>query len=147
MEQKDNKTDILSDVLNTEYVDEESPTEVIETARSNLAVLAGDSETDADFEYARENLMKMIEKGNIAIDGILQLAKESESPRTYEVAAGLIKTMTEANKDLLGLRKQKKELQKDDAPKQTNTTNNNLFVGSTSELAKMLKTKRGEIDG
>lgn len=147
MEQKDNKTDILSDVLNTEYVDEESPTEVIETARNNLAVLAGDSETDADFEYARENLMKMIEKGNIAIDGILQLAKESESPRTYEVAAGLIKTMTEANKDLLGLRKQKKELQKDDAPKQTNTTNNNLFVGSTSELAKMLKTKRGEIDG
>ena len=147
MEQKDNKTDILSDVLNTEYVDEESSTEVIETARSNLAVLAGDSETDADFEYARENLMKMIEKGNIAIDGILQLAKESESPRTYEVAAGLIKTMTEANKDLLGLRKQKKELQKDDAPKQTNTTNNNLFVGSTSELAKMLKTKRGEIDG
>ena len=147
MEQKDNKTDILSDVLNTEYVDEESPTDVIETARSNLAVLAGDSETDADFEYARENLMKMIEKGNIAIDGILQLAKESESPRTYEVAAGLIKTMTEANKDLLGLRKQKKELQKDNAPKQTNTTNNNLFVGSTSELAKMLKTKRGEIDG
>lgn len=147
MEQKDNKTDILSDVLNTEYVDEESSTEVIETARSNLAVLAGDSETDADFEYARENLMKMIEKGNIAIDGILQLAKESESPRTYEVAAGLIKTMTEANKDLLGLRKQKKELQKDDAPKQTNTTNNNLFVGSTSDLAKMLKSKRGEIDG
>jgi len=89
----------------------------------------------------------MIEKGNIAIDGILMLAKESESPRTYEVAAQLIKTMTEANKDLLSLRKQKRELEKEEPAKQNNTTNNNLFIGSTAELAKMLKSKRGEIDG
>lgn len=142
MEQKEHKVDILSDVLNTEYVEEEKY-EVIEAqAEKSLAVISDDSSTDEDFEYARDNLKGMIEKGNIAIDGILQLAKESESPRTYEVAAQLIKTMTEANKDLLGLRKQKKELQKDDKPKQTNTTNNNLFVGSTADLAKMLKAKR-----
>jgi hypothetical protein len=144
MEQKDHKTDILSEVLNTEYIEAETYEVVEAEAEKNLAVLASDDATDEDFEYARTNLMSMIEKGNLAIDGILQLARESESPRTYEVAAGLIKTMTEANKDLLNLRKQKKELQKDDAPKQNNTTNNNLFVGSTSELAKMLKQKRDE---
>jgi hypothetical protein len=144
MEQKDHKVDILSEVLNTEYIEAETYEVVEAEAEKNLAVLASDDATDEDFEYARTNLMSMIEKGNLAIDGILQLARESESPRTYEVAAGLIKTMTEANKDLLNLRKQKKELQKDDAPKQNNTTNNNLFVGSTSELAKMLKQKRDE---
>lgn len=143
MEQNEPKVSKLSDVLDTEY--EEQTYEVIEqTAKKDLAILASEDATDADFEYARENLKDMIEKGNLAIDGILALAKESESPRTYEVAAQLIKTMTEANKDLLQLRKQKKELQKDDAPKQNNTTNNNLFVGSTSELAKMLKQKRDE---
>lgn len=146
MEQKEPKVDRLSDVLDTEY--EEQTYEVIEaTAKQDLAIMASEDATDADFEYARDNLKGMIEKGNIAIDGILALAKESESPRTYEVAAQLIKTMTEANKDLLNLRKQKKDLQKEDAPKQNNTTNNNLFVGSTSELAKMLKAKKGELDG
>jgi hypothetical protein len=146
MEQNEPKVDKLSDVLDTEY--EEQTYEVIEaTAKQDLAVMASEDATDADFEYARDNLKGMIEKGNIAIDGILALAKESESPRTYEVAAQLIKTMTEANKDLLNLRKQKKDLQKEDAPKQNNTTNNNLFVGSTSELAKMLKAKKGELDG
>jgi hypothetical protein len=144
MEPKEPKVDILSDVLNTEYVEEEK-FEVIEAqAEKSLAVISDDNSTDEDFEYARENLKDMIEKGNMAIDGILNLAKESESPRTYEVAAQLIKTMAEANKDLLGLRKQKKELQKDDTPKQNNTTNNNLFVGSTADLAKMLKAKREE---
>lgn len=146
MEQNEPKVDKLSDVLDTEY--EEQTYEVIEaTAKQDLAIMASEDATDADFEYARDNLKGMIEKGNIAIDGILALAKESESPRTYEVAAQLIKTMTEANKDLLNLRKQKKDLQKEDAPKQNNTTNNNLFVGSTSELAKMLKAKKGELDG
>lgn len=146
MEQNEPKVSKLSEVLDTDY--EEQTYEVIEaSAKKDLAVLASDDATDADFEYARENLKDMIEKGNLAIDGILALAKESESPRTYEVAAQLIKTMTEANKDLLGLRKQKKELQKDDAPRQNNTTNNNLFVGSTSDLAKMLKQKKGELDG
>jgi len=146
MEQNEPKVSKLSEVLDTDY--EEQTYEVIEaSAKKDLAVLASEDATDADFEYARENLKDMIEKGNLAIDGILALAKESESPRTYEVAAQLIKTMTEANKDLLNLRKQKKELQKEDGPKQNNTTNNNLFVGSTSELAKMLKAKKGEIDG
>lgn len=146
MEQNEPKVSKLSEVLDTDY--EEQTYEVIEaSAKKDLAVLASDDATDADFEYARENLKDMIEKGNLAIDGILALAKESESPRTYEVAAQLIKTMTEANKDLLGLRKQKKELQKDDTPRQNNTTNNNLFVGSTSDLAKMLKQKKGELDG
>lgn len=142
MEQNEPKTDILSDILNIDYT-EENQVEVIEArAASNLAILADDSSTDEDFQYARENLKSMIEKGNLAIDGILMLAKESESPRTYEVAAQLIKTMTEANKDLLNLRKQKQELQKEDKPKQTMNQTNNLFVGSTAELAKMIKAKR-----
>ena len=144
MEQKDKNS--IDDALNIDYVEAES-FEVVEQAATSLQVLSDDNSTEEDFQYARENLKSMIEKGNIAIDGILALAKESESPRTYEVAAQLIKTMTEANKDLLSLRKQKRELQKEEPKAVNNTTNNNLFVGSTSELAKMLKAKRGEIDG
>lgn len=145
MEQNDNLNSI-NNALDIDFVEKKQ--EVIQaTVQHDLQILSDDNSTEEDFEYARKNLKDMIEKGNIAIDGILMLAKESESPRTYEVAAQLIKTMTEANKDLLSLRKQKRELEKEEPAKQNNTTNNNLFIGSTAELAKMLKSKRGEIDG
>jgi len=145
MEQNDNLNSI-NNALDIDFIEKKQ--EVIQaTVQHDLQILSDDNSTEEDFEYARKNLKDMIEKGNIAIDGILMLAKESESPRTYEVAAQLIKTMTEANKDLLSLRKQKRELEKEEPAKQNNTTNNNLFIGSTAELAKMLKSKRGEIDG
>lgn len=96
---------------------------------------------DSDYEFARANLIKVIEKGSDALEGILNVAEMSQHPRGYEVVATLIKTMADANKDLLELSKRKKEL--------TNTTTsprsvtNNLFVGSTAELQKLLKDVNG----
>jgi hypothetical protein len=93
---------------------------------------------DDDFDYARENLYNIIGRGGDAIEDMLDLARASQHPRSYEVLATLLKTMTDANKDLLELQKKKKDL----APKDENgpqTINNNLFVGSTADLQKMLK--------
>lgn len=91
-----------------------------------------------DFEYARGNLINIIEKGNEALDGILEVAQMSQHPRSFEVVAELIKTMADTNKDLLELSKRKKDLEELDI-KSPQTINNNLFVGSTSELQKLIK--------
>lgn len=92
-----------------------------------------------DYEYARKNLYDVIEKGSDALEHIMDIAKQSESPRAFEVVTNLIKTMVDANKDLLELQKKNKELQKTDEPEQKNVTNNNLFL-TTADLLKMMKT-------
>lgn len=96
------------------------------------------STIDNDFEYARGNLITIIEKGQEALDGILDVAGMSQHPRSYEVVSGLVKTLTDANKDLLELSKKRQDIKGDKgfAPE---TVNNNLFVGSTADLQKMLK--------
>ena len=91
-----------------------------------------------DAAHARETLRNLIDKGNEAIDGILHIAKNSDHPRAYEVAGQLIKTVSDTAKDLLEVQKRKKELEKEDKPKIQ--TQNNLFVGSTHELLKAMKT-------
>ena len=93
-----------------------------------------------DFEYARGNMINTIEKGNEALQGILDVAGMGQHPRAYEVAANLVKTMVEANKELLDLQKKKKEIEKIEAKTNPQTVNNNLFVGSTAELLKALKS-------
>lgn len=92
-----------------------------------------------DYEYARKNLYDVIEKGSDALEHIMDIAKQSESPRAFEVVTNLIKTMVDANKDLLELQKKNKELQKTNEPEQKNVTNNNLFL-TTADLLKMMKT-------
>jgi len=94
-----------------------------------------------DYDYARDNLYNIIERGNNALEDIMDIAKQSESARAFEVVTNLIKTMVDANKDLLELAKKKKELDKNEEPDQKNVTNNNLFVGSSAELLKMIKDK------
>ena len=94
---------------------------------------------DDDYLYARENLKHFIEKGKEAMDEIIYLAKEVESPRAYEVVGQLIKTLSETNKDLLDLSKKVKELKQKDEEKQPTHVTNALFVGSTAELQKLLK--------
>ena len=98
-----------------------------------------DSEdVSADYKYSRENFYNLVERGQDAIDGILELAKESEHPRTYEVAGQLIKNVGEVTEKLLDLQRKLKDLKEvpNSAPK--NVTNA-LFVGSTAELQKMIK--------
>tara|TARA_Y100001963_G_scaffold42817_1_gene60006 strand:+ start:9742 stop:10146 length:405 start_codon:yes stop_codon:yes gene_type:complete len=98
-------------------------------------------DVDTDFETGRENLYKLINKGNEAIDGILNLAKEGEHPRAYEVAGQLIGTVSQVSQDLINLQDKLKKLKEvpDKAPK--NVTNA-LFVGSTTELQKLLKKNK-----
>jgi hypothetical protein len=97
------------------------------------------SQIEDDYEYARGNIIATIEKGREALDGILDVAGMGQHPRAFEVAANLVKTMVDANKDLMNLAKQKKELDKIDGKGAAQTVNNNLFVGSTAELLKALK--------
>ena len=100
-------------------------------------------DTDADYKYKRENFYNLVERGQDAIEGILEIAKESEHPRTYEVAGNLIKQVAEVTEKLGELQEKMKRLKEvpNTAPK--NVTNA-LFVGSTAELQKMLK---GKTDG
>ena len=94
-----------------------------------------------DFEYARGNMIAAIEKGQEALSGIVDVAGMSQHPRSYEVVATLVKAVADANKDLLELSKKRKELEKteDGGPK---TVNNNLYLGSTADLLKLLKDNK-----
>ena len=92
-----------------------------------------------DYEYTRGNLYSLIEKGQEAINGILELAQESEMPRAYEVAGQLIKNVADATDKLMDLQKKLKDIEEEKVGKGPTTVNNALFVGSTAELAKLLK--------
>ena len=95
---------------------------------------------EKDYEYTRANLYSLIEKGQEAINGIMELAGESASPRAYEVAGQLIKSVADTTDKLADLQKKLKDLEEDNTKKgPNNVTNNALFVGSTSELSKLLK--------
>ena len=98
---------------------------------------------DDDAEYARQNIRELIIKGNDAMNNLLHVAKESEAPRAYEVAANLIKNLSDLNKDLLEIQKRKRDL------RPVETTNNinvdkAVFVGSTKDLVKLLKSNKDE---
>ena len=93
-----------------------------------------------DYEYTRANLYSLVEKGQEAINGIMELAAESASPRAYEVAGQLIKSVADTTDKLADLQKKLKDLEEDTAQKgPSSVTNNALFVGSTTELSKLLK--------
>ena len=92
-----------------------------------------------DYDYTRGNLYSLIEKGQEAINGILELAQESEMPRAYEVAGQLIKNVADATDKLMDLQKKLKDIEEEKVSKGPTTVNNALFVGSTAELAKLLK--------
>jgi len=136
--------DKLNEVLNIadevlEKKEEKNPLEIINEPPKPVAPENGD--VDTDFETGRNELYKMLEKGNTAIDGILNLAKEGEHPRAYEVAGQLIKTQSEIAQNLLDLQDKLKKIKdvKELGPK--NVTNA-LFVGSTTELQKLIKKNK-----
>ena len=94
---------------------------------------------DDDYEYARKNLRSLIDNGKDVMENLSFLAKEGESPRTYEVLGQLIKTLAERNKDLLDIAKKKKDIQQEKGGEQPTHVTNALFVGSTAELQKLIK--------
>ena len=116
-------------------------TQDFRTEENTELVIPQDKDPDSDFEIGRENLYKLLDKGNDAIDGILALAKEGEHPRAYEVAGQLIKTVADVSKDLLELQEKLKKI-KDVPNTGPKSVTNALFVGSTTELQKLLKNKK-----
>ena len=139
-----NIDDKLNEVLNIaeEVLDNKKEKNPLEIVNEKPAVVAPkNDDPDTDFETGRGELYKLLEKGNEAIDGILNLAKEGEHPRAYEVAGQLIKTQSEVAQNLLDLRDKLKKIKdvKELGPK--NVTNA-LFVGSTTELQKLIKKNK-----
>ena len=130
--------DNLNDILN--IVPEVIEPTNIATVETQIAVPEY-KDAEVDFDTGRENLYKMLEKGNDAIDGILALAKEGEHPRAYQVAGQLIKTVADVSKDLMAMQEKLKKLKEvpNTGPK---SVTNALFVGSTTELTKLLKEKK-----
>lgn len=109
-------------------------------------VVASDKQknADRDYDYARENFYNVIEKGTYALEEMLEVAKASEHPRAYEVVSTIMKTLVDANKDLVAM--SDKKAVEDKKPEEGNnkTVNNNLFVGSTAELQSMLRDIRDD---
>ncbi len=120
----------LSEVLDIEPVEFTQRTEVVEITNP----------IHDDAEFARENIRGLIDKGNIAMDNLLHVAKESEHPRAYEVAANMLKSLAEMNKDLLEIQKRKRDLE----PKQSSDVkiDKAVFVGSTADLINMIKANK-----
>ena len=133
--------DKLNEVLGIVEVDKPLESEVLPKKTSTEVLVPEDKDPDIDFETGRKNLYNLLDKGNEAIDGILSLAKEGEHPRAYEVAGQLIKTVSEVSQNLLDLQDKLKKI-KDIPDKGPKNVTNALFVGSTTELQKMLKSKK-----
>jgi hypothetical protein len=124
----DSTFNIESDIVEIEKVEKEL----------NIVPLKSD-DIKKDYEYTRANLYSLIEKGQEAINGIMELAGEGGSPRAYEVAGQLIKSVADTTDKLIDLQKKLKDVEEDTVKSPSSVTNNALFVGSTSELSKILK--------
>ena len=119
------------------------PTEEIKPEPPARIIPKTGKDDDIDYIYARENYYNLIERNQDAVEEMLEIAKQSEHPRAFEVVGQLIKSGLDANKELMTLHKTKKELSMEKGGTTTNV-NNAVFVGSTADLQKLLKAKRGE---
>ena len=132
------KFDSLNDTFNTDdgvEVDAIVKAENTELQKSQTRA----ENVEKDYDYTRGNLYSLIEKGQEAINGIMEVAGETASPRAYEVAGQLIKSVADTTDKLADLHKKIKDIEADNPKTQSTVTNNALFVGSTAELQKMLK--------
>ena len=133
------KFDAINDSLDIEVVDEEeSPI----TKKESKALEKDKKDSVRDYEYTRGNLYSLIEKGQEALDSIMEVAQEGQQPRAFEVVSQLIKNVADTTDKLVDLQQKMKNLEAED-PKGPSTVNNALFVGSTAELQKLLKNQSG----
>tara|TARA_B100001250_G_scaffold226161_1_gene194021 strand:- start:3725 stop:4123 length:399 start_codon:yes stop_codon:yes gene_type:complete len=116
--------------------------EIVQAEKSLPTLSSNDLDKGNDYKYSREIFYGLVERGQDAIEGILDIAKESEHPRVYEVAGQLIKTVGETTEKLIDLQAKMKELDKDNS--MPDKVQNNLFVGSSAELQKLLKQNAQE---
>ena len=126
----------LAEILNTDYVP------VVKEENKSVTIYGSDnSVANPDADYSRSNYYNLIEKGNEALDGILEVAKESQHPRAYEVAANMIKNLSDVTEKLMILQKQQQELQPKEAVPTNITVDKAVFVGSTADLLKKIKNE------
>jgi len=139
----DKKFNSLNDAFNLENSGSLDivPTEVDSVVEKVEKISSDFDDIKKDYNYTRGNLYSLIEKGQEAINGILELAQESEMPRAYEVAGQLIKSVADATDKLMDLQKKLKDIEEQKQSKSPTTVNNALFVGSTADLAKLLKSQ------
>ncbi len=133
-----NKYDGIEEAMDVE-------TDIVPAPKADIVpeeVTATKDQLKKDYEYTRGNLYSLIEKGQEAVDGILELAQESDQPRAYEVAGQLIKHVGDVADKLVDLQKKVNEIENPKKSKEVNTTNNTMFVGSTADLAKFLKQQQ-----
>ena len=129
----------LSDVLGIDYAP------VVVEDKKNVTIHEPDGSTvNPDADYSRANYYNLIEKGNEALDGILEVARESQHPRAYEVAANMIKNLSDVTEKLMILQKQQRELQPKDAAPTNINVDKAVFVGSTADLLKKLKNESND---
>ena len=133
-----NNYDPIDNALNVKSEIIPTPEDVVSKKKNELKKVEG-QDIGKDYDYTRGNLYSLIEKGQEAINGIMEVAGETASPRAYEVAGQLIKSVADTTDKLMDLQKKVKEVDEDNNKTTNNVTNNALFVGSTSELSKMLK--------
>jgi len=136
----------ISEALDTSFVDFEAKDEIKNEIVKNKKEIKDLTKTDAEQDYnkIRKNLYGLMGDGQNAIDGILKVATEGDSPRAYEVVAQLLKTVSEINKDLMDLHKQVKEVNKEENV-YNNTTTNAIYVGSTSDLQDLINPDRSRV--
>ena len=134
------KYDGIEDALdvNTEIVQDNSIKKVVEPSVD----ITTKDQLKKDYDYTRGNLYSLIEKGQEAVDGILELAQESDQPRAFEVAGQLIKHVGDVADKLVDLQKKVNDIENPAKSKSTEVTNNTMFVGSTADLAKFLKQEK-----
>lgn len=137
----------LSDTLNVD-IEKDEQLNNLPVPEQKKDIVPIKEVTEEDTQFARDNIKNLINKGNVALDNLLHVARESEHPRAYEVAATMIKNLADSNKDLLELQKKRKELTIDKENSVNNTKNMNIdkavFVGSTKDLFNALKNKKEE---
>ena len=128
----------LAEILNTDYVP------VVSEKSDKPITIHSDTGENPDANYSRANYYNLIEKGNEALEGILEVAKESQHPRAYEVAANMIKNLSDVTEKLMILQKQQLDLKPKDAAPTNINVDKAVFVGSTAELLKKLKNESSE---
>ena len=138
------KFDSINESLHIEVVDQAK--DVIKESKKELKKLEREKpDSISDYEYKRGNLYSLIEKGQEALDSILEVAQEGQHPRAYEVVSQLLKNVADTTDKLMELQKKVKEVDEEKVKGPSQVTNNALFVGSTSDLSRILK-EQGLID-
>lgn len=133
----------LSDALGLPKPESEPKQEMVQAEVKQARIARTDAERD--YTEVRDNLKRIIEKSEEAVENLLEVAAESQEPRAYEVVAQLISSALEANNKLMHLHKQIKDIKREEPGKTTNVTNNSIFVGNTADLQKMIRNMNTKV--